>query len=205
MQSDKKIPERNTLELLEPIEPFVSSLKTLEERWNWFLGIGVTLMVLGILAVAAAPFAGIFTIIALGILLIAGSITKIIAAFWAKKWSGFWLSLLIGVLYGVMGLICLLKKGEALAALTLIMGALFLVGGFTKMIASLYLRFESWGWVFFSGLVSLLLGVLVLAGWPESSLWLVGTFVGVDLIFSGWVWIALACETRRIAKEQGRA
>lgn len=203
MEPDKKISEKKVIDLLEPIEPFVSNLKTLEERWNWFLGIGVTLMVLGLLAIVGAQVASVLTILFVGIMLIAGSITKFIAAFWAGKWGGFWLSLLVGVLYGVTGFICITRPLEALSAITLLMSALFLISGLSKSLSSLYLRFENWGWVFFSGLISLLLGVLILAGWPASSLWVIGTFLGVDLLMSGWVWIALATESRRIAKERG--
>lgn len=209
MQTEKKTTDKKVIVDIvgapgDPsIEPFVSVLNSLEDRWNWFLGIGVALMLLGILAITGAQVASILTIFFIGIMLIAGSITKFIAAFWAKAWSGFWLSLLVGVLYGVTGFLCVGKPLQALGAVTLIMSALFLVSGASKVISSLYLRFESWGWVFFSGLISLLLGVLLLAEWPESSLWVVGTFLGVDLLISGWVWIALAAESRRVAKERG--
>lgn len=204
MQSDKKVPDRKTVEVLGPTEPFVSNLTSYEDRWNWFLGIGVTLVILGILAIVGAQIASIVSILFLGIFLLAGAITKFIAAFWARQWSGFWLSLLIAVLYIVASFICLTKPLRTLEALTIIMSVLFLVGGISKIISSLYLRFESWGWVFLSGIVSFLLGAFILAEWPEISLWLVGTFLGVDLLISGWVWIALACESRRIAKEQGK-
>ena len=209
MQQDKKVPDRVPdrkviNDLISPKEPFVSALSSFEERWNWFLGIGVTSLILGIIAIIGAQFTSLATIIFLGIILVAGAITKFIAAFWARQWSGFWLSLIMAALYLVIGFLCLMKPIGALVALTLIISALFLISGISKIVSSLFLRFENWGWVFFSGLVSLLLGILVLAEWPESSLWVIGTFVGVDLVIAGWVWIAFACEARRLAKETGR-
>jgi uncharacterized membrane protein HdeD (DUF308 family) len=77
-------------------------------------------------------------------------------------------------------------------ALTLLMSMFFLIAGLYQLIASLWARLPGWGWQALSGVVTAILGVLVAAGWPASGLWMIGLFVGIDLVFFGWAWIMLA-------------
>ena len=60
-------------------------------------------------------------------------------------------------------------------------------------------RIHGWGWQVLSGLVALLLGLFITAGWPASSIWVIGTFIGIDLIFGGWSFIMIALAARRLA------
>ena len=80
----------------------------------------------------------------------------------------------------------LFTPGITLAALTLLIAAFFLSSGLFKIIGALVSRFKGWGWYFLSGLISLALGILILVHWPSSSLWVIGLFIGIDLIFVGW-------------------
>jgi uncharacterized membrane protein HdeD (DUF308 family) len=82
-----------------------------------------------------------------------------------------------------------------------LLAASFLVGGFLRAVFSVVLRFPAWSWVLLNGVVDVLLGVLILNGWPESSLWVIGLFVGIDLIFHGvgWVMLGLGVRTYRVA------
>jgi uncharacterized membrane protein HdeD (DUF308 family) len=68
----------------------------------------------------------------------------------------------------------------------------FLIAGLYQLIASLWAHLPGWGWQALSGIVTATLGVLVAAGWPASGLWMIGLFVGIDLVFFGWAWIMLA-------------
>lgn len=179
--------------------PFLSDIGPLKEQWGWFLGLGIFLILLGILAISASVYTTFVTIFFLGTILIAGGIAKLIYSFWAKEWSGFFLSLLVGLLYLVIGLICLIKPVQAAAALTLLIGSLFVVGGLFKIIGSIVVRFEQWGWVLFSGIVSLILGLLVLSSWPMSSLWIIGLFVGIDMIVYGWLLVLISLEAKRLS------
>ncbi len=51
-------------------------------------------------------------------------------------------------------------------------------------------------WQVADGLITLVLGLFVLAEWPVSGLWVIGLFVGIDLIFYGCAWIGLALNLR---------
>lgn len=184
--------------MTSPMSPFFSAIKTINDHWVGFLLGGIALIILGIIAAGAATLTSLVTIIFLGVVLLIGGIAKLIHAFWAREWSGFFLTLLVGILYGVTGILCLMKPIAALAAITLVIGSLFVVSGLFKIFSSIAMRFEQWGWILFSGIVSLLLGILVLSDWPLASLWVIGLFVGIDLIIQGWTWVILALGARRI-------
>jgi len=78
----------------------------------------------------------------------------------------------------------------------LLLGAFFVVGGVFRIIGASILRFRNWGWVVFNGGVTLLLGVIVLASWPISGLWVIGLLVGVEMVINGWSWMLFAWATR---------
>jgi uncharacterized membrane protein HdeD (DUF308 family) len=76
--------------------------------------------------------------------------------------------------------------------LALVMSMFFLVGGLYQLIVSLWVHLPGWGWHAFNGILTVILGILVAAGWPASGFWVIGLFVGIDLVFFGSAWIALA-------------
>lgn len=178
--------------------PFFDSIAAVRENWGWFLGLGIFLILLGTLAVGAAVATTLVSMIFLGLILSAGGLAKIIYSFWAKDWTGFFFSLLTGILYLVIGALFLFKPAQSAAALTLLIGCLFVVTGLFKIIAPLFMKFQHWGWVLFSGIVSLALGIMVLAEWPVSALWLIGLFVGIDLLIYGWMSIFFALSAKNL-------
>lgn len=176
--------------------PVFTAIETIREKWGWFLALGLFLLVVGFLAVGASVYTSFLTVIVLATLLVIGGIAKLVYSFWAREWSGFFISLLVGLLYLITGVLFLAKPFAALQALTLLIGSLFLVSGIFKIVTALSFRFESWGWILFSGIISFLLGGLVLSEWPAASLWVIGLFVGIDLIIYGWTAILLALSAR---------
>jgi len=88
--------------------------------------------------------------------------------------------------------------GASAEVLTLLMGAFFLVAGLFELITPFVVSLPDWGWHALNGLITLLLGILVLAQWPVSGLWVIGLFVGIALIFHGVAWIALALDLRSL-------
>jgi len=82
--------------------------------------------------------------------------------------------------------------------LTLMLAAAFLVGGLVRIVVAVTERFSGWGWVLANGLIGILLGLLIWKHWPTESEWIIGLFVGIDLIFAGWSWMTLAWMARRL-------
>jgi uncharacterized membrane protein HdeD (DUF308 family) len=174
-------------------------LDVLRGEWIWFVLLGVALIVLGSVALGSVVSASLAVALVLGILILVGGAAETLGAFWCRGWSGFLLHLLSGVLSIVVGLLFLKSPAGALEALTLLMAGFFLVGGIFKVVASASYRFAAWGWPLFSGLVDVALGVLILADWPLSSFWVLGMFLGINLIFRGINWIGLGMALRSLA------
>src|SRR2546430_16924536 len=84
------------------------------------------------------------------------------------------------------------------------MGAFFLVAGLFQLITPFVISLPDWGCHCLNGLITLLLGILVLAQWPVSGLWVLGLFVGIELVFYGIAWIALALRLRSLAWSEYR-
>jgi uncharacterized membrane protein HdeD (DUF308 family) len=170
----------------------------LRQNWFWFLVWGLVLVAVGTLAIVFAFVATLTTVLAFGILLLVGGVAEVVGAFWARGWGGFFIQLLAGILYVVVGLLMIENPVGAAVALTLMLAAVFLVGGLLRIIASVYYKFPGWGWVLFNGIVTLLLGLMIWRRWPEDSLWLIGLFVGIELICSGIAWLMLALGVRAL-------
>ncbi|WZP00529.1 HdeD family acid-resistance protein [Isosphaeraceae bacterium EP7] len=166
-------------------------IEALGGNWLWFVVLGAALIALGSVALSSVVIASIVSTVALGVVMIAAGIGEIVGAFWVRYWSGFFLHLLSGILTGVVGLLLLKAPIQGTATLTLLIASFLLVGGIFSVITALSYRFAAWGWPVFGGLVDILLGLLILAEWPASSLWVIGMFVGINLIFRGVNWIVL--------------
>ena len=108
--------------------------------------------------------------------------------------------LLSGVLSIVVGLMFLRAPVDALAALTLLAACFLMVSGIFKIVAAVSYRFAAWGWPLVSGVIDVLLGLLIWQDLPESALWVVGLYVGINLFFRGVNWIALGLAVRSLPR-----
>lgn len=171
-------------------------VQEIRNNWGWFLALGVLLVVLGAAVISSSYYATVFSMILLGAFLIAGGVIQFIQAFMARKWSGLLLSVALGVLYLIIGFFCLRQPAAAAISITLLIAAFCFIAGLFRMLAALLIRFDQWGWVFFNGLITFILGAMIYSGWPLSGLWVIGLFIGIDMILSGWSWIVLALTAR---------
>jgi uncharacterized membrane protein HdeD (DUF308 family) len=185
---------------LSNLRPAAAELQTLRNLWRWFLALGIAMVVLGTIAISWACLATI-TVAAtwlFGFLLLASGIGEIIHSFWIGRWSGMLLHLLIGVLYVLVGFLIIDQPENAAVQLTLLIAIFLMVGGIFRIVFAVAEQFTGWGWVLLNGAVSFLLGLMIYKQWPASSLWVIGLFIGIDLIFNGWGWIMLSLGLRRL-------
>jgi uncharacterized membrane protein HdeD (DUF308 family) len=180
----------------------VEECMRLHDCWGWFLALGVLLILVGMLAVGSSFIATMATILLFGWLLIAGGVVQIVNAFVAKNWRGFALHLAAGVLHVVVGAMMVQHPGQAAAFFTLVLAVMFMAGGMVRIIAGIAHAFPGRVWVILNGLVTLVLGVMIWQQWPESSIWVIGLFVGIDLIFNGWTWVMLGLLVKGAGKPQ---
>ena len=156
------------------------------------IAIGALLAVLGVLAMMAPLISGIAVTVLVGILMIAGGMMQTFFAFKAESFGKGVLVFLFGGLGVVAGVIILMTPQTSLAFLTMLVAAFFAASGITDIILGFKKRpDEGWGWLVFSGGLSVLLGLLIMAEWPFSGLWVIGFFVGLRMLVSGWVLMSL--------------
>ena len=178
---------------------------SIRKNWGWFVALGIVQIAVGMLALSFAFSATFASVVTLGVLLLVAAGAQLGAAIWARDWSGFFLFLLVGVLYAVAGFFTLQQPILAAESLTLMLAAAFVVGGVFRIVVAVVERFPSWGWVLCNGVITVLLGIAIWQQWPASGLWVIGVFVGIDLIVNGVTWSVLAFGVRNgVARLTGR-
>jgi uncharacterized membrane protein HdeD (DUF308 family) len=171
----------------------------------WVALLGGGLIVVGLLALLFPTIATVDTAIVFGVLLIIGGALQVGTALWAKGWGGVFLNLIVGLLYVFVGLVFIDRPLMAAGELTLVL-AIFLFGtGLFRFISAAGTRYSGWGWGLLNGLVTMLLGILIWRHWPGDGLWVIGTLVGIELIFSGWSLLMLGLAVRSLTKPTGTA
>lgn len=159
---------------------FAAGIEQVRKSWGWFLVCGILLMILGVVCVTKAQTATTFSILALGWVLVISAVVWLINSFYAIGWHGFFLYLLNAIIRGVTGYLLIRHPDAGAQGVTMLLAALFIVGGLFRGIGAGVIRFPRWGWTVFSGLVSFALGVYLLATWPAASPYFIGVVIGVS-------------------------
>ena len=185
---------------------FAAGIEQVRKSWGWFLVCGILLMILGVVCVTKAQTATTFSILALGWVLAISAVVWLISSFYAIGWHGFFLYLLNAIIRGVTGYLLIRHPDAGAQGVTMLLAALFIVGGVFRGIGASVIRFPRWGWTVFSGLVSFALGVYLLATWPAASPYFIGVVIGVDLIFDGSAVVGFAAAIHSLPEmQQGAA
>lgn len=169
-------------------------------NWRQFFIFGIILVILGLFAISASTFTTILSVVFIGFIIFLSGI--IIAfdtfSFWHRKGSGFFLHALFAILYLVTGIILITHPVEGSISLTLVLGIFYLIIGLFRIAFAPTLRAPTWGWSWLNGVITLLLGIMILTSWPASGLFVIGLFVGIDLVFAGWAYIMSALAARKL-------
>lgn len=185
------------------LPPFMThELDRFRQHWWWFLVLGIILVVGGVVSLAYPFASSVGIVIVLGAVLIIGGLATVIGAFWAGKWSAFFLQVLVGILYVMAGMVIRDVPLESIALLTLFIAASFVVVGVFRIVVSLVERFPQWGWALLNGIVTLIAGLIIYDSFPSSALWVIGLLVGLELLLNGWTWIMLSLALRNLPDEQ---
>ena len=175
-----------------------SRLDALKSRWGWVVGIGVLLLVFGLIALGSEVMATVASVQVVGIMMILGGIAEMVHGFGLKSWGRSILWVALGVFYALAGVFAILNPFLAAGVLTLLLGAGLVVSGIMRIVLAMQMTGGTpWIWVAASGLITALLGGMILAQWPLSSLYVLGLFLGIDLVFAGVSWIMMGLALRR--------
>lgn len=157
----------------------------LHRSWGWVLALGILFILCGAICIVGDMFATLATVLFFGWLLLISGVVALVHAFTAGSWRGSLLHLLSALLRGFTGYLLVRYPGAGAVSLTLVLASLFVVGGLFRAIGAGMIQLPRWGWAAFSGILSVVLGVILLTQLPVSSLWFIGFAIGVDLIFEG--------------------
>jgi uncharacterized membrane protein HdeD (DUF308 family) len=175
-----------------------SDVEPLRAKWGWIVALGAVYLVAGFVALGSVLLATVVSVFLVGIMMIIAGVAEVISAFEVRGWGKFLLWLLLGALYIIAGLVTFQNPLLAAAVLTLILGVVLVASGIMRIILAFSVQREApWIWVLLSGVITLVLGALILARWPVSSLYILGLFLGIDLIFAGAGWVGLGFSLRR--------
>ena len=169
-----------------------SGIAALHAKWGWIVALGVVYLITGFIALGSMMMATVASVLVVGVMMIIAGVTEVIGAFQMKSWGKFLIWALLGVLYIVACFLTFENPLFAAVLLTLFLGASLLASGAVRLFLAFSMKRESpWVWVALSAVITLLLGLLILARWPVNSVYILGLFLGIDLIMAGAGWISV--------------
>ncbi|HVN70178.1 MAG TPA: DUF308 domain-containing protein [Candidatus Binatia bacterium] len=174
------------------------SIQQAHKTWGWYLALGILLILVGVYAIMNDVAASVVSVVVLGVLLIVAGIAQLFGTFMVRGAGHVILLLLVGALDVIVGWMLIQHPELGALFLTVLLAVLFVFGGIYRFVAALWLQFPHYGWVALSGLVTLALGVILWTSWPISGLWFIGIAVGINFIFAGVAWSAMAWKLRTI-------
>lgn len=159
----------------------------LQTHWRLFLAEGIFFIILGLFAIVVPQFFTTAIVVFLGWILLFGGIVHISRAFVFQNMPGFGWWLFMGVLQVIIGLLFITKPVAGALTLTMLMTMFFALEGVAKISLALMMRpLANWGFILFSGVTALIFALIVWFSWSESAHWLLGLFLGINMVFLGW-------------------
>ena len=176
-----------------PSLPTASSgcIERLRHRWAWFVALGALIAAMGVAALVLVVSATIASVYIVALFMIIAGGGEIVFAFGARSWARFFLWVVAGVAYIVVAAFALAQPLMAAAVFTLLLGAAMFVTGLIRIYVATQLNKDVRTIVLLAGIVTSVVGLIVLIGWPANSFVVLGVLLGLDLLFWGGSWITL--------------
>lgn len=164
---------------------------TLNRYKTWSIALGVGMIILGLLTIAVAGFTTLISAIFLGLVLSIRGIVEVVHAVESRHEKGFWWSLFSGTLSLVIGALLISRPVIGVLSLTFLISVFLITSGLFRTIAAPIEHNGQWGWVMFGGVCSLILGFIVLSGWPVTAVWFIGLMVGIEILLQGIMLVSM--------------
>lgn len=174
----------------------------------WWPIVSALTIVAGLLAMAAPMAAGLAAALLVGWFIIFSGVAHLWLAFEPQRLGSRLWHVLAALVYGIGGFYLIVRPDLGLLSLTLFLSIMLVAGGIFRVAAYFELRNRAGAfWLLADGILTILLGGLIYAGWPESSHWAVGTLLGVAILFNGIANLMFSLAVRQIGnrRKQGDA
>ena len=181
-------------------------LESAKKSAGWLMVLGIVEIVAGALAIGGPLVAGLAVTVMVGVAFLMAGGARLVGAFMADSFGAGALTFLWGLLVAVAGFYFVIRPGAGLLTLTLVVAIALFADGITRIIVSFKMKpVKGWGWMLAGGILSVIFAVMIGRQFPESGVWLVGTLVGVSLLFQGFSTLSVAGAARAGAKEALKA
>jgi uncharacterized membrane protein HdeD (DUF308 family) len=168
-----------------------AAIERLEAKWASITAFGVLLVVLGFAALFFSLIATIATVTLNGVLFLIAGAAEIAIGMHSRGWGRFFLWVTGGLLYLAAGVLCIVNPLLASAVLTLMLGAGLIAAGLVRVyLATRLPAGQPRLMVFLAAAVTILIGLIIVSHWPLDSVYVLGTLLGVDLLFHGVGWVS---------------
>jgi uncharacterized membrane protein HdeD (DUF308 family) len=172
-------------------------LQPLRAKWGWIVALGIIYVIVGLVALGSVVTATAASVLVVGIMMVVAGIAEVFNAFQIRTWGKFALWLLLGGLYIFAGIITFQNPLLAAVLLTFMLGVALVISGVMRLIIAFSMKESTpWAWVALSGAITTILGLVILARWPVSSVYVLGLFLGIDLVIAGASWIGIGLDLR---------
>jgi uncharacterized membrane protein HdeD (DUF308 family) len=173
----------------------------LSRHWGWLLAVGILSVILGTVGLGMTWMLTLASVVYFGVLLIVIGVAQLLQTFKAAGWRSTFLQILIGLLYLAAGIMVVSRPLLASLTLTWALGFALIIVGVMRIVVGVQHRGTSgWGAGVVGGIITLLLGLLILAKWPSDALWVIGLFLAIELIVNGYTQILVALAARRVRR-----
>ena len=174
----------------------VPPTEQLRANWVWFLALGMLALAAGFAALAIEGFATLVSVVTIGVLVGIVGVVEIVLGFRARGWGQALYWEVSGLFYLAVGVFAWSEPVEASVVVTLLLGAGLLAAGAVRIVSGFGHHDRMRGPLILSGLVTGLLGLVIVTGWPSNGLFVIGLLLGIELIFTGVNWIVFALRLR---------
>lgn len=179
----------------KPVEQVVGEVR---KNRGWLMFMGIVMIILGAVGLSMEISLTVVSVLYFGFLVVFGGVVMLIDAFRAGAWRSKLWHVLIALVYIAAGGVMITNPAASAVWITLFLASFFVAVGVLRVVIGFQSRgrVESWGWIVFAGVISMLLGLVIFAKWPVSGLWVIGMFVAIELILQGISMISIARAVR---------
>ena len=173
---------------------------------GWSIALSVLMIIAGTLAIIVPSVAGMTVTLVVGWLLVFSGAVHFVYAYYQHAVGKVVWEVLIGILYVLAGIYLVLNLVRGLESLTLALAIYLIMEATLEFVLSFQLRpLPGWGWILTDGIITLLLAIMIWTACPLGSPWVIGTLVGISMIFSGVARLMISLAARNLVKEAGSA
>lgn len=189
----------NQPDLVSKFNPFY--LGKIKKSWQWLMAIGISLLALGSIAIIKSITTTLVSLYIVGFILFGTGIAYLLYCFkfWWTNWVKFSQYFLLGLLYFIAGLLIMNDPLGTAFPLTAFLAVFYMFIGVWRLIMAFQFPLPRSAVEMFVGILNLILGILIWRHWPSASLWVIGLFVGIDIIFIGVFFISLSLFAKSLA------